>query len=287
MIAGIFDRIFKRKQQPEVEEELDQHVVPPSESTEGTLEPWHDSAGYQKGLSDLEMDANILSKFDGIEYQLKLYNKSIEMIGDITVNLQSQKKLIADIPKPTNLVEMLASRKSVIMKFNIQPKFTIGKTGVYGKIEYFDFKSKERKIFRLPQMYIDFVVRELKPKRVNEDEWRQICSGLESYDVETKVMEIAPSKLFKIFYEVTDRTGLFMLPLIENVNLYRGIARFYGFDDDGHNYAVEIQIIGDKKNSKVLFRVWSVKAENAMGLAFNILDTINEVMKIKKFIVEK
>ncbi len=77
-----------------------------------------------------------------------------------------------------------------------------------------------------------------------------------------------------------------MLPPMENVNLYRGIAKFYGFTDGSAVFTVEVQIIGDKKSSKVLFRTWSNEAKYAMALAFKTLDTIEDIIKIKKFIVE-
>lgn len=287
MIAGIFDRLFKRKKSEYDEDDHSQLGYP----VEGEDISAYEGQGYDvprldRIPSELEMDSGVNYKFEGPEYKLKLHNKSIDMLGDITVHLRAEKKPVAKMLKQKHVVEMLEPGKSLNLKFKLKPQYTIGRSGIYGKVEYFDFKSKERKTVRLPQAYVDFELKELKSKRIDEDKWRHICSGLNNYGVETEVMESAPEKVFNIFKNALNNLGLYMLVPIENVNLYRGIARFYAIDEEENHYAVETQVIGDKQKSKVLFRIWSNEAQGAMALAFKSLDIIDGLLKIKKFIVE-
>jgi hypothetical protein len=100
-------------------------------------------------------------------------------------------------------------------------------------------------------------------------------------------MDSPPDRLFDMLKNVMNNLGMFMLPPIENVNLYRGVAKFYGFDADNNNYAVEAQVIGDKSRAKLLFRTWSTEPQTAMALAFKALDIIDGAIKIKEFILKK
>jgi hypothetical protein len=236
--------------------------------------------------AELDMDSAINYTFNGPIYRLKIHNKSIDMIGNITVQLRSEKQNVASVIDTKRVVEMLEPGKSLNMKFKLKPKYKVGRSGIYGKIEYFDFKSKEQKLLRLPQANIDFELKDLKSKKINEDKWRQVCSGLKSYNIETSKLVIEPEKVFNVFKNTLHNMGLFMLPPIENVNIYRGIVRFYTFDDEDNNYAIETQVIGDKQSSKVLFRIWSDDAQGAMAIAYKTLDVVNGLFKIKKFIVE-
>ena len=284
MIAGIFDKLFKRKK-PEEAEELSSY-----EYAEGS-EQFGIAGDFEKPEfldipSELEMDSAVHYNSKRPEYRLKIHNKSVDMVGNINVYLRSDKKSVINILESKKVIEMLEPGKSANLKFKLKPKYELGKSGLYGKIEYFDFKSKERKILRLPQAYVDFDLGELLSKRINEDNWRQRCSGLKEYEIETKIIETHPKEVFNIFKNVLTNNGLFMLPPIENVNLYRGIIRFYGWDKDENEYAIEAQIIGDKQKSKVLFRVWSNDLQGAMALTFKTIDVIDGLIKIKQFIVE-
>lgn len=287
MIAGIFDKLFKRKKEPELSEYEDVSALEVPEDFDAMSQGMdYEGPKFYNVPSELEMDSTINYKFEGPEYRLKLHNKSIDMIGDITVNLRSEKKNVASVIDTKNVIEMLEPGKSAVMKFKLKPRFRIGKTGLYGKVEYFDFKSKERKLLKLPQAFLDFELKDFTPKRISEDKWRQICSGLRSYDVETKRIELQPDKVFSIFKNALTNMDLFMLPPIENPNLYRGIARFYAHDDEENDYAVETQVIGDKEKAKVLLRIWSGDAQGAMALAFKTIDVVDGLFKIKEFIVE-
>ena len=288
MILGIFDRLFKKKSKPEQEEEFE----PPMEIDMPYEMEDMDSVGGQEFPQfldvpmDLEMDSKIIYNFDKLEYRLKVHNKTSDILGDIGAILRTEKKSVVDVIKSKNTIEMLEPGKSIVMKFKLKPKFKLGKSGIYGKIEYFDFKSKERKILRLPQAYVEFDYSGLNANRIDDDKWRLICSGLKNYEVETTVLEIPPDEVFGTFKKVLTGLGLFMLPPIENVNLYRGIAKFYGYDNEENQYALEVQVIGDNTKSKVLFRIWSSEPQTAMALAFKTLDIVNGAIKIKEFIVE-
>jgi len=288
MILGIFDRLFKKKSKPEQGEEFE----PPMEiDMPYEIEDMDSYAGqeFPQFLDvpmDLEMDSKIIYNFDKLEYRLKVHNKTSDILGDIGAILRTEKKSVVDVIQPKNRIEMLEPGKSIVMKFKLKPKFKLGKSGIYGKIEYFDFKSKERKILRLPQAYVEFDFSGLNANRIDEDKWRLICSGLKNYEVETTVLEIPPDEVFGTFKKVLTGLGLFMLPPIENVNLYRGIAKFYGYDTEENQYALEVQVIGDNTKSKVLFRIWSSEPQTAMALAFRTLDIVNGAIKIKEFIVE-
>ncbi len=289
MIAGIFDRLFKRKPKPPEEEMFEDYSE--VELPEGELgfegAPGYDMPQFLDVPMDLEMESKIFYGMDRLEYQLKLHNKSSDMLGDITAVLKTSKKSIVDLVDSKLVVEMLDPGKSTTIKFKLNPKYIAGKTGLYGKIEYFDFKSKERCLFRLPQAYVNLEFSKLKNNRIDEDRWRLLGAGSKHLEIETEIMDSPPDRLFDMLKNVMNNLGLFMLPAIENVNLYRGIAKFYGFDADNNNYAVEAQVIGDKSRAKLLFRVWSTEPQTAMALAFKALDIIDGAIKIKEFILKK
>ncbi|MCK5561920.1 MAG: hypothetical protein KAJ51_15075, partial [Thermoplasmata archaeon] len=286
MIAGIFDRLFKRKPKPPEEEMFEDYSE--VELPEGELgfegAPGYDMPQFLDVPMDLEMESKIFYGMDRLEYQLKLHNKSSDMLGDITAVLKTSKKSIVDLVDSKLVVEMLDPGKSTTIKFKLNPKYIAGKTGLYGKIEYFDFKSKERCLFRLPQAYVNLEFSKLKNNRIDEDRWRLLGAGSKHLEIETEIMDSPPDRLFDMLKNVMNNLGLFMLPAIENVNLYRGVAKFYGFDADNNNYAVEAQVIGDKSRAKLLFRVWSTEPQTAMALAFKALDIIDGAIKIKEFI---
>ena len=289
MIAGIFDRLFKRKPKPPEEEMFEDYSE--VELPEGELgfegAPGYDMPQFLDVPMDLEMESKIFYGMDRLEYQLKLHNKSSDMLGDITAVLKTSKKSIVDLVDSKLVVEMLDPGKSTTIKFKLNPKYIAGKTGLYGKIEYFDFKSKERCLFRLPQAYVNLEFSKLKNNRIDEDRWRLLGAGSKHLEIETEIMDSPPDRLFDMLKNVMNNLGLFMLPAIENVNLYRGVAKFYGFDADNNNYAVEAQVIGDKSRAKLLFRVWSTEPQTAMALAFKALDIIDGAIKIKEFILKK
>ncbi len=288
MSAGIFDRLFKRKAKPPIVDEFEDvsEIELPRDYDDMEMGSGFESPQYIDMPIDLEMNSKIHYDFDKLEYRLKLHNTTKDMLGDIDINVKTVKKSVVDLINSKHVVEMLEPNKSIKLKFKLKPKYMLGKSGVYGKIEYFDFKSKERKIYRLPQAFVEFDIDEINPKRVDEDKWRLICSRLKSYDIETDIMDSSPREVFKIFQDTLLRLGLYMLPPIENVNLYRAIAKFYGSDDDENQFAVEAQVIGDQKKSKVLFRIWSGDSKYAMALAFKAINIINDSIKIKNFIVE-
>ena len=287
LIAGIFDRLFKRKKEPEEDVGVIELEQMPEYGAEGgyayqTEEP----PAYFNEPSELTMKSQIFYDFNKMEYRLKLQNISIDMLGDLTIKLKSQKNPVATPIDNEKVIEMLEPGKSVILKFRLKPKYKTGKSSIFGTMEYFDFKSKERKIVRLPPSQIDFELDEISMKRVNDDQWRVTCGGLKSYELETDVLDIQPDKLFNMFKRVLENEGLFLLPPIENVNLYRGIAKAFGVTKSGVIFTVEAQVIGDQKSAKVLFRIWSNEAKDAMALAYRTLDTIEAIFQIKKFIVE-
>lgn len=287
-MAGIFGKLFgKKKKTSETDEyEESSEVRMPSEYGEDEYQEGYDSPRFLDMPSELEMDNKVIYNFDKMLYRLNLHNTSTDMIGDITVQLKTVKNSVVKVIESEHVVEMLEPGKSINVKMKLKPNYKLGKSGLYGKVEYFDFKSKERKIFRLPQAYVQFDIPKLDSKRIDEDKWRLICSGLQNFEVETDIIDAPPEKVFDVFKNVLNNMGLFMLPPIENINLYRGVAKFYGFDSKDNNYTVEAQVIGDKKSSKVLFRIWSTNPKSAMALGYKALDIIDGPIKIKKFIVE-
>jgi hypothetical protein len=288
MIAGIFDRWFKKKPKPIEEEDYEPTYSELSgDPAEAGMMSTLDQPHFLDVPSDLDMDSKIYYNFDGLEYRLKLRNNSTDMLGDITVLLKASKNSVVDVIDSKRVVEMLDPGKTSTVKLKLQPKFETGKSGLYGKVEYFDFKSKERTAIRLPQAYVDFNFAELNNKKIDEDRWRLYCSAKKCYEVETGAIDSPPDKVFDVFKNVMNNFGLFMLPPTENINLYRGIVKFYGFDEEKNNYAIEVQVIGDKSSSRVLFRIWSGEARNAMALAFKAIDIIDGAIKIKNFILKK
>jgi hypothetical protein len=288
IIAGIFDRLFKKKKEPYEEvggQELERYPEYAGEEEYMQMQG-EQSPEFYNEPSELDMVTRIHYDYKTPEFRLKVQNTSIDMLGDLSVNLKSQRNSVVTPIDSEKVLEMLEPGKSGIIKFRLKPKFKAGKSSIFGKVEYFDFKSKERKVVRLPPAHVDFEMQKISGKKVTEDQWRITCGGLKSFDIETDALEIQPAKLFNIFRRVLENLGLFLLPPIENVNLYRGIAKFYGESKSGAIFTIEVQVIGDKKNSKVLYRIWSDEPRDAMALAYKSLDVIDGIIKIKKFIVE-
>jgi hypothetical protein len=298
MIAGIFDRLFKRNKKPSEEElflgpdemPLDMGMEMEYADEEGEMQmPMDAGFEYPQFLdepSELDMNSKIYYSSNKLEYRLTLQNTTEDMVGDVTVHLRTNKKAIVDVLDTKKVIEMIEPAKSATLKFKLKPQYKIGRSGLYGKVEFFEFKSKERKAYRLPQAYVNFELPKLFNKRIDEDRWRVICSGLKSLNIETDTITTPPEQVFDIFKNTLNNLDLYMLPTIENINLYRGIAKFYGFDDDDNQYAVEAQVIGNQKNSKVLFRVWANDMQAGMALAYKTLDVIEGAIKIKEFIIE-
>jgi hypothetical protein len=92
--------------------------------------------------------------------------------------------------------------------------------------------------------------------------------------------------LFETVTDILKDLNLFMLPssVTETPQLYRAIARFYGEGVKGLKYAVQIEVVGGAKKSKLFLKAWAEKEEALTGFYHGILSDIKERVQVKDLI---
>ena len=273
MIFGLFDR-FKRKQLPEeVEEGYDEAPL------------------MEERLGRLQSKPSVESKlhFDKtrIIYELEITNTTSDIMGGISVMIDSTRSNVVRVVDNEKKIEMLDPDQTEILKFELKPEMYCGKALIRGVIEYFDFGSKEKLVMRLPNKLLTFTSPDLKGMEMDDDSWRAFISHYSSIEVETDALELSPDKIFKELTTIIQEQNLYMLKPMVTPSLYRGVAKYIGVGRDGSKYALEFQLIGTQEQCKFLLRVWGDNPERNIGLCCSLVDKFSKHLDvdIKNYII--
>jgi hypothetical protein len=74
--------------------------------------------------------------------------------------------------------------------------------------------------------------------------------------------------------------------ITQSQQLFNGVTRFYGEGVQGLKYAVQIEVVGGAKKSKLILKAWAEKEDALTGFYHGILDEIEKRINLKGYIDE-
>jgi hypothetical protein len=249
-----------------------------------------EAAAIQEALANVLPDGVELKsrvKYeDGLfKYFMKITNNTNDIMGDVKVAIAADERLVS-CDKPRQSSKFIDPGQSHLFKFPMQPTMVCGKTEIQGLLRYFDFSVQEKQEFLIPEYDLNISCPIIESREVDEDYWRISKSHLEVYEIETDDLNFEPHKVFSHMSKIVEKLGFYQLEPVVVPTIYRGIAKFYGDDPLKEPHCVEVQVIGQDKNTKILFRVWAPTTTRAMGIAFKVLGKVDKRLAIRENIVK-
>jgi hypothetical protein len=166
---------------------------------------------------------------------------------------------------------MVDPGKSMGIMVPFHPLYTGGKEEVEFRLHYFDFKAKQDAQVKMRTEPLKIVVPKFKPLKKDDEGYRVLVSNLYRWTVETKVMNLPPKELFQAISGSLEDLGFAEANSMVNENLFRGIRQLCGTDDKGRKWAIQVQVIGKGKESKLLLYAFGERPLFAYNLATRAL----------------
>ncbi|MCX9011332.1 MAG: zinc-ribbon domain-containing protein [Candidatus Methanoperedens sp.] len=242
----------------------------PNKKSEGNVEIGVKSAYEYKGAK--------------IYYKIKVENSTLEAIGDIKVHL-----FVPDVfllKEKEKSLSMLEPKESKTVTFEIRPTGECGDCNVSGKVEYYDYSTKGRKMLDIETKSLSVICPVLKRKEIDIKQWEQVTDDLIKAEENIKELSVPAENLFNITSRVIKDSGMFMLKpeITSTPQLFNGIAMFYAEGVTGMRYAAYIEVVGGSRKSRLILKVWAEKEEALTGFYHRILDEIEKRIDVKIFI---
>jgi hypothetical protein len=203
-------------------------------------------------------------------YEIKLENTTDYPIGKLKLEFDRGSKL----GKFGNIKEgkrMLDPGENAEFEVPFKPGYVGGKEEFTFHIHFFDFRYKVDEKITLKTEPIKVLVPKFKGLDLDEDGYRILTADLYRWTVETDVLKIPARELFAELTEKLDELGFSEADSMENEALYRGIRKMVATDKKGRKWAVQIQVIGDDKESKLLIYSFGERPQNSYSLATRLL----------------
>jgi len=272
----IFDRLFGRKR-PE-----QRHV-----------DDWRDDQ-YYEGPPETENDSLLVDhhfvyppeddydkRIGGMVYQVEIENNTEFPMGNVRLEFPKKKKLgIFGEPRPGS--QLLDPGDKLAVKVPFKPLYQGGTEDIEFEILFFDFRYKVEERVVMEAEPLKVVVPKFEPMTMDEDRFRILTSDLFRWVVETEVLPIPPAELYQLFMDRLKKIGFKKANEMINENLFRGISQLVATDAKGRKWAVQVQVIGKGKESKVLMYSFGERPLYAYNLAVKVLlkiDRRDEIMK--------
>jgi len=274
MAKGIFKRLFGRRgktRKLSYEDTDDRYYEPePERSNESLLIDhrfvYRAEPGHEKHIT-------------GIEYLIRVENTTDYPMGNINVEFGRGTKQ-GVFGKVVGGGELLEPGQSLEMSAPFRPLYRGGKERFKFDIVFFDFNYKVEERLSLETEPLRVTVPKFSPLKKDEDGYRIIMSNLYRWTLETGVIKAPPGVIFDSLTDRLVKIGFHEANRMVNPSLYRGIGQFCGKDDKGRKWAAQIQVIGEKNESKTLLYCYAEKPQFAYNLATKVLLKLEEREKI-------
>jgi|GEM_PF-3441059 len=221
-----------------------------------------------------------------IIYKLKIENNTSEPISDIKVYPVVPEVFL--LKEKEKLISLIEPKSSQTVTFEIRPTGECGDCNVSGRVNYYNFTSRNRRDIELEPKSLSIVCPILHRKEIGEAEWHDTVSNLMKTEEGTREINISAESLFAITSRIIKDMHLYMQnpEITQNQQLFNGVARFYGEGVKGLKYAAQIEVIGGAKKSKLILKAWAEKEDTLTGFYHKLLDSINKRTDIKEYINE-
>ncbi|GEM_PF-2114738 len=219
-----------------------------------------------------------------IYFKIKVENNTPEPISDIKLHLFVPEVFLLNEKEKS--LSMLEPKESKTVTFEIRPTGECGDCNVSGKIEYYDYSTKGRKILDIETRNISVICPVLKRKEIDVKQWEQATDELIKAEENIRELSVPAENLFNITSRVIKDNGMFMLrpEITSTPQLFNEIAMFYAEGVTGLRYAAYIEVVGGARKSRLILKVWAEKEEALTGFYHRILDEIEKRIDVKIFI---
>jgi len=219
-----------------------------------------------------------------IYYKIKIENNAIEPVGDIKVHLFVPGVFL--LAEKEKAISMLETHESKTVTFEIRPTGECGDCNVSGKIEYYDYAAKGRKMLDIENKSLSVICPVLKRKEIDLQKWEKVTDELIKAEENIKELSAPAENLFNITSRVIKDNGMFMLKpeITSTPQLFNGLAMFYAEGVTGYRYAAYMEVVGGASKSRMILKVWAEKDEALIGFYHRILDDIKKRIDVKIFI---
>jgi outer membrane protein assembly factor BamB len=219
-----------------------------------------------------------------IYYKIKIENNAIEPVGDIKVYLFVPEVFL--LAEKEKAISMLETKESKTVTFEIRPTGECGECNVSGKIEYYDYATKGRKMLDIENKSLSVICPVLKRKEISMQQWEKVTDELIKAEEKIKELSAPAENLFNITSRVIKDNGMFMFKpeITSTPSLFNGLAMFYAEGVTGYRYAAYMEVVGGARKSRMILKVWAEKEEALIGFYHRILDDIEKRIDVKIFI---
>jgi hypothetical protein len=153
------------------------------------------------------------------------------------------------------------------------------------EILFFDFQYKVEERVLMKTEPLKVVVPKFTPLKMDEDGFRYLTSDLYRWGVETEIISIPPKELFDLLGARLTKIGFEEASEMVNERLFRGIKQMVATDKKGRKWAVQVQVIGKDKESKILLYAFGERPLFAYNLAVKILLKVDRREEIIKGVI--
>lgn len=237
-----------------------------------------------------QKEINITSTFGykgaTILYKIKVQNTIAAPIADIKVSLFVPNVFLL-LEKEKSLA-LLKSGESKTVTFEIRPTGECGDCEVSGRVTYYDTAANRTKEMDIDSKMLSIVCPMLKVKEISEVEWHNMVSNLLETEESTKEIDMPAETLFNMTSRIIKDMHMHMLKpeVTQDQKLFNGVARFYGEGVKGLRYAVQVEVVGGARKSKLILKAWAEKEDALTGFYHGILDEIEKRIDVKGYIDE-
>ena len=231
---------------------------------------------------------NVKSAFEykgaKIYFKIKVENSTLDPISDIKVHLFVPEVFL--LSEKEKAISMLETKESKTVTFEIRPTGECGECNVSGKIEYYDYAAKGRKMLDIENKSLSVICPVLKRKEIDPQQWEKVTDELIKAEEKIKELSAPAENLFNITSRVIKDNGMFMLKpeITSTPSLFNGLAMFYAEGVTGYRYAAYMEVVGGARKSRMILKVWAEKEEALIGFYHRILDDIEKRIDVKIFI---
>ncbi len=220
-------------------------------------------------------------------YEIKVRNPTAIAFGDLTITPtvtgtsalldQSQKHLA--ILRPDD-------RRTV--RFTLRPGNEVGRLDITSTIRYYDTEANRYDELAIDGIGAAFVTPTLHLVEIDQNTWRSVTSELHSVSETIEEIEIDAHTLFDIVTECVRGLNMDMVFTKHSGDsrFVRAIAMFYAEDEDGARFAVQTEVIGGIKRSKLLLSAYGETEATLAGFYHALLNEVQKRLDIGKYIQE-
>jgi len=274
-VCGLFDR-FKRKR-------INKGGTEPGEVVEAieeyTWEGLKDEIGYN-GRMAYETDK-------GLIFHIQMTNMTDTPWGNVKLGMALSKEGILTPGERVLRCEMMDPKKTELFKFYLEPSLKVGIVKILIYLSYYDFDRKDTVEIVLPTKKAKMMMPEITKERFRMEEifdtdWRIVVSSMESFEVQSDVLEKKASTVFLDLEEKVRSLGIHAFKPEINPNIYRAIGRFWAKGKNNEKYGIHLEVIGKDDKTKALIIFYASNHMKLLPFASGVVSQIRKDPEYKR-----